>query len=266
MINRLPFIISMIAIICSIVALSVLVVSASFTSNYNYNRDITFQNTTEDDVKQALTITVNASDLIELDYILPNAADVTMQYLGYEEYLTATNLSGTASKWRTEYVEITGNNSVKKTFWFGDSSAGTRNQSWIADDQDSNYVISSGTSIFDMGTKSFSIECDITLVKTPDSDQIIVGKGKNYELSISGTPCYELTIWTDALVEHSVNITATVGTLTNLLAWYDGTSMVITDYTLQSSGSVSSFLSVSGTPVHILECDALVDNLVISTE
>ena len=246
-----------------IAMLAITASGSSFTSDYNYNRNITMTNETGSTVAQPVQITVNASEYITNDFVQDDAEDVTIDYLGYEEKITVCDLTNTSAKWRTEYVEINSGNSIKKTLWFGDADA-SRDQAWIASGSDTCSIVHNGS--FNFATTNFAIESIITPATTPGTEQLIFQKPGEYQLSITTTPKYRFTVWDNGATPHYVEIIATVGGESDLVAWYDGSDLVISDGTNQDSETLSITLDTGVSDPHLLECDCIIDDLRVVAE
>lgn len=178
-------------IISVLVIFSLVIATVDAVSGYSYKAKIFIENSTASDITSRYLVTVPAKNLVDNHYIQSDAEDVTVEY-SEEEPITAKNLTSNTAIWIIDYATVPAYSTISKTMYFGNSS-GTRNQSWIADDGDSNYAADSAS--LD-ATSSVKIGIDqFILSATPSSEQEIVSKEGNYELVVDGTPAAKLKVW-----------------------------------------------------------------------
>ncbi len=239
---------------------------AGHSDEFNYYMEIELENTGSSDITGAFRIPIAASALIDGGYIQDDAEDCDMTYLGADEYLTAMDLSATTADWRTENLTIPPNTTVKKVMYFG-NALGTRNQSWIGAEGDTNTVVNPGSFSFS-GTESFTIMANVTPAANPTARQYIFQTSNSYELTLDPGPIYRWHTIGDGAPTATATLSATVGTMASLIAWHNGPGgeIVLCD---SEAGACArngfSDLQMGGTPVVVAECDCVIDELAVRT-
>jgi len=250
---------------------------AESLSGYNYYIEYELQNEGTATYSAPLNITINAAGLIDEGYIQEDAEDIAVTYLGQPEYITAMNLESGSATWRMERIELAPGAQAKKVMWVGNPTM-TRNQPWISDDQDVctlptnpgsfNFAAYAGGS----GTQPFAIRLNIEPSTYPGTKQLIIGLGDSWKLelypqsNITEEPWYKWSVMSGSgNVLHSATITANVGQMANVWAWYNGTDIVISDGSYHKTSTLPvGLVSNTGTPV-FGAVDAVIDDLRITT-
>lgn len=227
--------IAFIFIVIFLSALCIVPLIADVT-DYRYYSRVDIQNEGSTDVTGRLTFTINTESLGDAGYVQPDFEDVILSSGSVEENILLTNTSSPSAIWRTDTTTIPANGIITKTLWMGNSSA-TRNQEWIADEDDSVYV-EDATSL-DI-TTNLTVEGTFKLSATPSVSKHLISKTGNYQLfatKIIGTPLWGFTVF-------KLN---TSGTTTTINPNGDSTPLELTPstgtthYTLVSDSSDATY-------------------------
>jgi|GEM_PF-3148773 len=234
-------------------------------SGYNFYQQYTFENTGDESIESVLQVEVNASGLIDGGYIRPDAKDVELTYLGGTVPMTAMDLTSGSATWRFPWTVIPANSQVRYTQWFGGSGSVnySRNQKWIASGSDTMSVINPG-SFTRSGTESFTIRARVIPAVNPATRQYIFGLQDSYELTLEPGPMYRWHCSGSGAPTATATISATVGTLANLVAWHNGPGgeIVLCDTINHICGDDTiSDLQSSGTMIAPITFDGIIDTL-----
>lgn len=201
----------------------------------------------------------NGANLVSGGYIQPDGDDITATYEGDDEVeVTAMTGSG-GDKLILDYYDIPARSSVTAHVYMGNPDI-SRDQWWIADASDSNYITDNGN--IDL-TTNFTISTNIHLPFDPDSEQTILSKEDAYELLIDSTPQLIFRVY-DSVSGTSTEVSRTVvaGIDIAVTCIYDGANLSIhTSGT--SSQAYTGTVASNASNLHIAEFDGLIDETLI---
>lgn len=251
-------------IILAVILLSVAAAIPAVASDYNFYIEYEFENQDTSTYASPINFEIDAAGLVDGAYIQPDAEDVYVTYLGDSEYVTAMDLASGSATWRFERTVIPAGAQAKKVLRFGDADA-VRDQYWIASGSDTCTIAHSGSLNF--ASTHFAIYAEVIPAITPASSRTILEKTNEYQLVITGSPAYQFSVWDNAgPTEYSVVIPATVGEQSNIVAWYDGSDLTISNGTEQDSQSIAITLNTTANDISVLECDCIVNDLRVVQE